>query len=77
MTLEADYRKKCREELLKQLSPSDIVMIMQAQAERAKAGDTKAARLVLAYQLGEPEKTLNINGPIKLYNISKEAEDAV
>jgi hypothetical protein len=45
---------KLRAALFKAVGQSDITEILRALIGKAKAGDTVAARIVLAYTLGEP-----------------------
>ena len=45
--------------------------------QKAYAGDVKAARIVLEFVLGKPTQEITISGPIKLYDIGKDVEEAV
>ena len=45
-----------RQARLKAVSPEDIAAIVQALLEQAKKGNVQAAKLVLAYTVGKPDK---------------------
>jgi hypothetical protein len=75
---EARYRDRVRRLLLKSVTPASIVQIINAQMTLALTGSTKAARCVLEYVVGKPAETIKVEGGgMKLYHISKEAEEAV
>lgn len=51
-----------REIMLKEITPEDITAIGRAMITRAKTGDEKAFRALMAYVLGAPDSGLVVKG---------------
>ena len=51
-----------RHVLKEAVTPTQIKEVLGAMVEKAKAGDTKAATLLLNYYLGKPKESIEIQG---------------
>ena len=68
-----EYRRAITEAV----SVDDVRAIIKAMVAKAKNGDERAAKVVLERVAGKVLQEITISGPIKLYDIGKDVEEAV
>jgi len=68
---------KLRASIVDAVTPEDFKKIAKKLLALALTGDVQAIKELMNRTIGKEKQILEIEAPIKLYNISQETEDAV